>query len=148
MSAIRLSPLWPLRYATMTQEAPIRALLVADDPALGLSIATTLRAGGVEVLDAGAEPLDRTAAAALALALDAQPDILVSALRRPHRTQLSAITAARRNGWAAPLVVLSASGDWRAQLAAYYSGADVVLAEPLDPEELMITVRGLVPDKG
>jgi len=148
MSALRRSPIWPLRYAALLEEAPIRVLLTADDPELGRHIAATLRAGGAEVIEAGAAPLDRAASAARTQAPDARPDILVAAPRTLDPTRIAELAAARREGFAAPVVLVISSGSPRAQLDAYRAGAEVVLGGPLDLEEVLFTVRGLVPEKG
>ena len=148
MSALRRSPIWPLRYAALLEEAPIRVLLTADDPELGGRIAATLRAGGAEVIEAGAAPLDHAASAARAQAPDARPDILVTAPRTLDPTRITAIATARREGFAAPVVVVTSSGGPRAQLDAYRAGADVVLGGPLDLEEVLLAARSLVPEKG
>jgi CheY-like chemotaxis protein len=145
MSVIPLqspAPLWPLRYAALLDPAPIRALVAGDDEEIKRRVATALRSDGHIVIEAEGD-----AAAPSAEAAD-RADILVSALRTPRRTHLQALAAARQAGPPTPIVLVTASADERAHLDAYRHGVDVVLGAPADLDELLISVRALVPDRG
>ena len=157
MSAIPLqskSPLWPLRYISLLDPEPIRVLLAGDDEELRDRVAAALRGDGhvvVEAIEGAAAPPG---------ASEGRPDILVGAVRTPDRTHL--VSAVRTPGRThlqglaprhggdphLPVVLITTSADERVQLAAYRSGADVVLGAGTDLDELLISVRALVPDKG
>jgi two-component system response regulator QseB len=135
-------PLWPLRYIALLDPVPIRVLLTGDDEELRRRVAMALRGDGhvvVEAVGGAATPSTEG---------EDRPDILVSAVRTPGRTHLQTLASVRRDGRPTPVVLITASADERAQLEAYRLGANVVLGAGADIDELLISVRGLVPDRG
>jgi DNA-binding response OmpR family regulator len=151
MSAIVQEPrsfLWPLKYAALLPRTPIRTLLAADDPGLRSRVTAALHSDGQEVSEV-TESNGRINHIAAALWSDAheRPDILVGSLRTGDDTDLEALSALRRSS-GLPMVLIAPAGNDAPRLKAYRMGADIVLAEPLDVDELLISVRALVPDKG
>jgi DNA-binding response OmpR family regulator len=123
-------------------------LIVTDDPKLKRRIAAALQADGQEVVEipGSGERVNRFAAA-LSSDPGVQPDILVSTLRTAGDTDLEALIAVPRSR-RIPMVLIAPRDDDATRLKAYRLGAEIVLAEPLDIDELLISVLALVPEKG
>jgi DNA-binding response OmpR family regulator len=153
VSAVPLSsefPLWPLQYIASLDPTRIRVLLALEDPALRGRLAAALGDGDHEILEAGdgIERLEHVAAASPSRWQADPPDVLVSALRTAGSGDLEALSSLRRAGFLSPILLIVPAGRDDLCLQAYWRGADIVLSEPLDPEELRISVRALAPHRG
>jgi two-component system KDP operon response regulator KdpE len=117
-------------------EAPIRILIVDDEPQLIRSLALNLRARDYEV-DTAAD-----GASALKAAAIRPPDLVVLDLGLPDMDGIEVITAL--HAWsAAPIVVLSGrigSGD---KVRALDAGADDYVTKPFGVDELLARLRAL-----
>jgi DNA-binding response OmpR family regulator len=142
-------PLWPLRYISSLDEAPIRILLALGDPELRQRVAAALQDDGHVVLDPEERPSRLEDVAAAPSRWQAEPpDVLISSMHAPGDGELQALSRLKRAGWPSPVLLLSATGPNELCLKAYRRGADLVLPAPLDGEELLIAVRALAPHRG
>jgi CheY-like chemotaxis protein len=153
MSAVPLSPkpsLWPLQYIPSLDVTRIRVVLAVEDPALRDRLVAALEDADHELLEAGGgvARLEQVAAAARSLWHGDPPDILVSALRTAGGGDLEALSTLKRGGFPSPILLIVPAGRDDLTLKAYWRGADVVLSEPVDPEELRISLRALAPHRG
>jgi DNA-binding NarL/FixJ family response regulator len=146
------APLSPSRYLAQLDEIRIRVLLAVEDPSLRGRIEAALDPDEHVILDVvhvvHAEPASRLedVVANASRCQAAEPDVLVALLRTPE--DLEAISALRRAGWRAPILLVSLRGPDELCIKAFYRGADIVLTEPLDAEELRISLRALAPHRG
>lgn len=149
MSIIPLRPDAPLstsRYLAQLDEICIRVLLAVEDPALRGRIEAALCPDEHVILDA--EPASRLedVVANASRWQAAEPDVLVVVLGTQQ--DLAQISALKRVGWRAPILLVALRGPDELCVKAFYRGADIVLTEPLDAEELRISLRALAPHRG
>lgn len=114
--------------------APIRALVVDDDPSIRRFLTTGLQAFGYDVSEA------EDAAGALRLATTRKPDLVILDLGLPDSDGREVIRALR--GWSqVPIVVLSVRTDESEKIGALDDGADDYVEKPFSMGELMARLR-------
>lgn len=111
-----------------------RILVVDDEPAIRRLLRTTLQAHGYEIIEAS------TAAAALQIQREANPDTIILDLGLPDRDGLQVITEIRA-GSPVPILILSSRDDERGKVAALDAGADDYITKPFGAEELLARIR-------
>lgn len=116
----------------------MRALVVEDDPVVGLDLARALGAAGFMVDLA----TDGEAASFKGSVEDYA--VVVLDLGLPHLDGLSVLRRWRAEGLAFPVLILSARGDWTEKVEGIEAGADDYLAKPFEMGELLARTRGLV----
>jgi two-component system, OmpR family, KDP operon response regulator KdpE len=114
--------------------APIRILVVDDEPPIRKLLRTGLGAHGYEVLDA---PNGKTALELLANG----PDLVILDLGLPDIDGLALLQRIRERHASLPVVVLSSRGDEAGKVAALDLGADDYVTKPFGMEELLARVR-------
>jgi DNA-binding response OmpR family regulator len=116
----------------------MRALVVEDDPVVGLDLVRALSAAGF-VVDLARDGEDASFRGSVedyaAVVLD---------LGLPRLDGLSVLRRWRSEGRAFPLLALSARGDWTEKVEGIEAGADDYLAKPFEMGELLARLRGLV----
>ena len=120
----------------------MRVLLVEDDESLGEGIRTALRRAAYAV------DWLRDGASALAAIRDGGIDLVVLDLGLPRLDGLEVIKAARREGAAVPILVLSARERPADRALGLDVGADDYLGKPFDTNELLARVRALLRRSG
>ena len=119
---------------------PAKILVVEDEPAIQLLIATNLRREGHEVLAApDAETAQRQIHAAL-------PDLIlldwmlpgISGLEFARRLRADARTRA------VPVIMLTARGEERDKVAGLEGGADDYITKPFSPRELLARIQAVL----
>ena len=118
----------------MTAAAPSRVLVVDDEPQILKTLDVNLAARGYLV------DLAATGEAALDLAAQRQPDLVILDLGLPGVDGIQVVEAIRR--WSkVPILVLSARETERAKVAALDAGADDYVTKPFGMDELVARVR-------
>lgn len=120
----------------MTQNFPLRVLVVDDELLLRWSIAETLKEHGHTVLEA------ETGAAALRELQTSSPDVDVVVLdyRLPDTHNLSLLAQIRRTVPGTPVILMTAFGTPELVAGALELGAYDVMAKPFDMNELEAVV--------
>jgi two-component system, OmpR family, KDP operon response regulator KdpE len=114
--------------------APLRVLIVDDEPPIRKLLRMGLTAQGYQVLEA---PNGKTA-----LELIAQgPDLVILDLGLPDVQGLDLLRTIRARNERVPIVVLSSRGDEAAKVAALDLGADDYVTKPFGTEELLARMR-------
>jgi two-component system KDP operon response regulator KdpE len=112
----------------------MRILVVEDDAPLRDALATSLRAHGYDVSEAG------TAEEAVALAAYDTPDLVLLDLSLPGADGFHALERLR-TFTAIPIVVLTVRDSKDDKVAALDTGADDYVVKPFDLDELLARVR-------
>jgi two-component system KDP operon response regulator KdpE len=113
-----------------------RVLVVDDESQIVRALRINLRARDFEV-DVAAD-----GAAALRLAADRHPDLVVLDLGLPDMEGVEVIRGIR--GWSAvPIIVLSGRAGSRDKVAALDAGADDYLTKPFGVDELLARIRAV-----
>ncbi|WP_338051522.1 response regulator [Pseudonocardia acidicola] len=124
----------------MTSDAAgtgVRVLVVDDDPQILRALRINLTAHGYHVLVAA------DGAAALRVAADGHPDVVVLDLGLPDLDGIDVIEGLR--GWTAvPIIVLSARTDSSDKVRALDAGADDYVTKPFGMAELLARLRAAV----
>jgi two-component system, OmpR family, KDP operon response regulator KdpE len=118
-----------------TGTAPLRMLIVDDEPAIRRFLRTSLAAQGYHVLEAedGGTALD---------AIRSNPvDVLVLDLGLPDIDGFAVIRRVREQGSALPIIVLSSRTDEAGKVEALDLGADDYLTKPFGVDELLARIR-------
>jgi two-component system KDP operon response regulator KdpE len=114
--------------------APLRVLIVDDEPPIRKLLRMGLTAQGYQVMEA---PNGKTA-----LELVAQsPDLVILDLGLPDVQGLELLRTIRARNEQVPIVVLSSRGDEAAKVAALDLGADDYVTKPFGTEELLARMR-------
>ncbi|WP_353115054.1 response regulator transcription factor [Microbacterium sp.] len=114
----------------------MKLLIADDDPQLVRALRITLAAHGYEVVAAP------DGAAAIALAAQAHPDIVLLDLGMPHLDGVQVIHALR--GWmTAPIIVVSGRTGSADKVEALDAGADDYVTKPFQMDELLARLRAL-----
>ncbi len=114
-----------------------RVLVVDDEPQIARALAINLRARHYEVDIAG------TGEAALALAAERPPDVVVLDLGLPALDGFDVIRGLR--GWSkVPILVLSARQDSSDKVEALDLGADDYVTKPFGMDELLARLRAAI----
>jgi two-component system KDP operon response regulator KdpE len=114
----------------------MKILVADDDPQLVRALRITLAAHGYDVVAAA------DGAAAVTLAAQAHPDIVLLDLGMPHLDGVQVIQALR--GWSsAPIIVVSGRTGSADKVEALDSGADDYVTKPFQIDELLARLRAL-----
>ncbi len=114
--------------------APVKILVVDDEPPIRKLLRTGLGAQGYEVLDA---PSGKTALELLA----EKPDLVILDLGLPDIDGLELLRRIRDLQGSVPIVVLSSRGDEAGKVAALDLGADDYVTKPFGMDELLARMR-------
>ena len=115
-------------------KAPVKILVVDDEPPIRKLLRMGLTAHGYEVLDA---PTGRIA---LEL-LDKKPHLVILDLGLPDIDGLELLRTIRHRQENLPVVVLSSRGDEAGKVAALDLGADDYVTKPFGMDELLARMR-------
>lgn len=115
----------------------MKLLLVEDNPAMQTTLQRSFERAGMQVVVCGdgARALDRWRAAV--------PDVVLLDLSLPGVDGLNVLAAARAEGLATPVLILTARGTVGDRILGLNTGADDYLAKPFDLDELEARVRAL-----
>jgi len=114
----------------------MKVLIADDDPQLVRALRITLAAHGYEVVAAA------DGAAAITLAAQTHPDIVLLDLGMPHLDGIQVIEALR--GWTtAPIIVVSGRTGSADKVDALDAGADDYVTKPFQIDELLARLRAL-----
>lgn len=114
--------------------APVRILVVDDEPPIRKLLRMGLTAHGYEVVDA---PNGRTALEMLAK----KPHLVILDLGLPDIDGLELLRRIRHQEEGLPIVVLSSRGDEAGKVAALDLGADDYVTKPFGMDELLARMR-------
>ena len=114
--------------------APLKVLIVDDEPPIRKLLRMGLTAQGYDILDA---PNGKTA---LEL-LKNKPDLVILDLGLPDIQGLELLTLIRARHEGLPIVVLSSRGDEAGKVDALDHGADDYVTKPFGMEELLARMR-------
>jgi two-component system, OmpR family, KDP operon response regulator KdpE len=115
--------------------APLRVLIVDDEPSILRFLRTSLRAQGYEVSEAG------DAQGALQALKRGPCDLLVLDLGLPDKSGLDVIRELRGGGSNLPIIVLSSRTDEAGKVAALDLGSDDYVTKPFGIDELLARIR-------
>jgi two-component system KDP operon response regulator KdpE len=115
--------------------APLKVLVVDDEPAIRRFLRTSLTAHGYQVSEA------ETGNAALEGLRRRAADVLVLDLGLPDIDGLDIIARLRAEGSAMPIVVLSSRSDEIGKVKALDLGADDYVTKPFGIDELLARIR-------
>ena len=120
----------------------MKLLLIEDDPAMRTSLQRAFERRGMQVslCDDGARALDRWRASV--------PDVVLLDLNLPGLDGLEVLAAARAEGLATPVIILTARGTVGDRILGLNTGADDYLAKPFDLDELEARLHALVRRRG
>jgi CheY-like chemotaxis protein len=120
-----------------------RVLVADDDPELRDVMAKALRADGFEVLEAesGAQLLDVVLPSLFDAGTPPPADLVVSDLRMPGITGMSALGGLRQLQSKVPFILITAFGDDDTHAQAKRFGATAVLDKPFEMRRLVQLVR-------
>ncbi len=115
--------------------APLKVLVVDDEPAIRRFLRTSLTAQGYQVSEAvdGAGALDALRRSAI--------DVLVLDLGLPDINGLDIIERVRGQGSALPIIVLSSRTEESSKVQALDLGADDYVTKPFGIDELLARIR-------
>ncbi|WP_330334155.1 response regulator transcription factor [Streptomyces sp. NBC_00536] len=123
----------------MTGNAHVGVVLVADDDAaIRRSLERGLRLSGFTVL------LAEDGSAALDLAVERAPDVLVLDVSMPGMTGTEVCRRLRDRGDETPVLMLSALDELADRVAGLQAGADDYLVKPFALEELVLRLRAIL----
>jgi two-component system KDP operon response regulator KdpE len=114
--------------------APVKILVIDDEPPIRKLLRMGLAAHGYEVLDA---TNGRTALEMLA----GKPDLVILDLGLPDIDGLELLRQIRRTHDSLPIIILSSRGDEAGKVAALDEGADDFVTKPFGMEELLARMR-------
>jgi two-component system KDP operon response regulator KdpE len=114
--------------------APVRVLIVDDEPPIRKLLRMGLVAQGYQIMEA---PNGKVA---LEL-IEEHPDLIVLDLGLPDVQGLDLLRTMRARNERVPIVVLSSRGDETAKVAALDLGADDYVTKPFGMEELLARMR-------
>jgi two-component system, OmpR family, KDP operon response regulator KdpE len=114
--------------------APLRVLIVDDEPPIRKLLRMGLTAQGYQVLEA------HNGKAALELVAQ-RPDLVILDLGLPDVQGFDLLRTIRARNEQVPIVVLSSRGDEAAKVAALDLGADDYVTKPFGTEELLARMR-------
>ena len=111
-------------------------LIVDDDPTQRRLIAAVLEREGFAVAQAdGGEPaLDR-------IASGLKPDAVILDLVMPHTPGVEVLKSLRAQGFAAPVIVLTAAGGVDTVVQAMQAGAQDFIIKPASPDRIIVSIR-------
>lgn len=112
-----------------------KALIVDDDPTFCLMLKSYLSNNGFEVKEVF------SAGSALKAARDHVFDIILTDFRLPDFDGITLITELRKIHPETPILLMTRYGDIRSAVSAIKSGAFDYVTKPVNPDELLLTVR-------
>src|SRR4051812_15104958 len=117
-----------------------RVLVSEDEADIREAVTYKLESAGISVTAVD------TGTAALDLALTDPPDLVLLDVMTPGLTGLDVATALRSTPATAriPIIMLSAETDDGDAAAGYRAGADVYLAKPFSPRDLLARVHAML----
>jgi len=117
--------------------APLKVLVIDDDPPIRKLLRMGLGTQGYEILDAtnGKMGLEL---------LSQQPDLVILDLGLPDVSGLDLLSEIRKRNERVPIVVLSSRDDETAKVRALDHGADDYVTKPFGLEELLARMRAAV----
>jgi two-component system KDP operon response regulator KdpE len=120
-----------------TMDAPLRILVVDDEPAMVGAVAALVGSAGHRVSAAydGPEGLRRHEAD--------QPDLVLLDLAMPGMDGVAVCLELRRRG-STPIIVVSGEGQESAKVEALDAGADDCVTKPFGKEELLARIRAVM----
>jgi two-component system response regulator TctD len=115
----------------------MKLLLIEDNPAMQTTLARSFERRGMQVVLCadGTKALSRWQASL--------PDVVILDLSLPGQDGLQVLSAARAEGLATPVLILTARGTVGDRILGLDTGADDYLAKPFDLDELEARVRAL-----
>ena len=114
--------------------APLKVLVVDDEPPIRKLLRLGLSTQGYEILDAPSGKV--------ALELVAQkPDLIILDLGLPDMDGIALLRIMREKNEGVPIVVLSSRGEEAAKVQALDLGADDYVTKPFGMEELLARIR-------
>jgi DNA-binding response OmpR family regulator len=116
---------------------PSRVLVVDDDPTISDVVRRYLERAGFVVDKASDGP------AALALAADRTPDLVVLDLMLPGMSGMEVCRRLRRTS-DVPIVMLTALGEEADRVVGFETGADDYVTKPFSPRELALRVQSVL----
>jgi len=119
---------------------PVKILIVDDEPHMLRVTELSVKKGGYEVL------LARDGRAAVALAGQAQPALIVMDLLMPELDGMQALRELKQNPATAriPVILLTSRGHVVTRQEAESSGAALFLTKPFSPTQLLKEVQRLL----
>ncbi|WP_045835958.1 response regulator [Hyphomicrobium sp. 99] len=114
--------------------APLKVLIIDDEPPIRKLLRMGLATQGYQVTDAP------NAKAALEL-LETRPDLIILDLGLPDMQGLDLLRALRSRSESVPIVVLSSRADENAKVHALDLGADDYVTKPFGINELLARIR-------
>jgi two-component system, OmpR family, KDP operon response regulator KdpE len=114
--------------------APLKVLVVDDEPPIRKLLRMGLSTQGYDILDAP------SGKAALALMTE-KPDLIILDLGLPDIDGLELLRRFRQQNDGVPIVVLSSRGEEAAKVAALDLGADDYVTKPFGMDELLARIR-------
>ena len=111
-------------------------LIVDDDPTQRRLIGAVLEREGFSVAqaDGGEAALDR-------IASGLKPDVMILDLVMPNTPGLEVLKSLRAQGFAAPVIVLTATGGVDTVVQAMQAGAQDFFIKPASPERIIVSIR-------
>jgi two-component system KDP operon response regulator KdpE len=119
----------------MSAAAPLRVMVVDDEPAIRRFLRTSLRAEGYEIVE------EETGEAALAEIRRRVPDLIMLDLGLPGVDGLEVIRRVRGTGSTVPVIVLTSRTDEAGKVEALDLGADDYVTKPFGVDELLARIR-------
>ena len=115
----------------------MKVLLIEDNLAMQTTLQRALQRSGMQVVTCadGTRALDRWRASV--------PDVVLLDLSLPGEDGLKVLAAARNEGLATPVLIVTARGTVGDRILGLNSGADDYLPKPFDLDELEARVRAL-----
>jgi DNA-binding response OmpR family regulator len=120
----------------VSQTAPLRILVIDDEPAMVGAVAALVGSAGHRVTSAydGHEAVRR---------FDAErPDLVILDLAMPGLDGLAVCSAIRQRG-TTPIIILSGEGQEAAKVQALDTGADDYVTKPFGKNELLARIRAV-----
>ena len=122
----------------MSDDKPLRILVVEDDLAILTGLSMNLRFEGYEILQA------QDGRQGLARALDEAPDLVVLDLMLPELNGYEVLKELRQRGRDTPVVVLSAKGAEPDKILGLNLGADDYVVKPFGLQELLARIKAVL----
>lgn len=117
---------------------PIQVLVVDDEPVLAELVSMALRYEGWDIATAG------DGAAAIALARDNPPDVVVLDVMLPDMSGLDVLRLLRERQPGLPLLLLTAKDSVEDRIAGLTAGGDDYVTKPFSIEEVVLRLRALL----
>ena len=119
----------------MSGAAPLRVIVVDDEPAIRRFLRTSLRAEGYDIIE------EETGEAALTEIRRRSPDLIMLDLGLPGVDGLEVIRQVRSTGSTVPIIVLTSRTDEAGKVEALDLGADDYVTKPFGVDELLARIR-------